>query len=80
MPDKRKLRRKPFTLKQVQKVSTHALDRVLNILLHDQSSNNEVLRAASVIAQLSNAYRSTHELADLEERIRQLENAEKETT
>lgn len=80
MADKRKRKRKPYTLRQVQLIGSHALAEVERILLDPASSTHDKLRAAAVISSLHNAYAKLAETADLEQRIEALENETTQTT
>ena len=81
MADRRKRKRKSYSLKQVQRIGSHALMVCEGILLSPDSTPGQQLQACNSVSALLNSYARLYEASSLEERIRQLEaNAEKETT
>ena len=73
MADKRKRKRKPYTLQQVQRIGSHALMTCENILLSDQSTDGQKLQACNSISALLNSYARLYESSELELRIQKLE-------
>lgn len=74
MPDLRRKKRVPYTMRKVMNTSSTAMYQMEKILLADGSTTAERIRAASVISALSGTYKQVKETADLEERISKLES------
>jgi len=72
MADKRSRKRKPYTMKQVRLIGSHALREMERILLSD-AENAEKIRASNAISTLINSYRRLIETSELVERIEKLE-------
>lgn len=73
MPDKRKRKRKSYTIDQVRMIGSHGLMTLENIILSDSDKDRKI-RAINALATLINSYSRLSELHELEERITQLEN------
>lgn len=78
MPDKRKRKRKAYSLREARLIGSHALQECENILLTADSDSDRI-RAANAIATLLNSYARISETADLEDRIAALENKQAKT-
>lgn len=74
MPDKRKRKRKPYTLKQVMLVASQGIYTCENLILSPDTSTADRLRAINALSALMNSFTRTHEVHELEERIAELEN------
>lgn len=73
MADRRSRKRKPYTIKQVELIGSHALRECERILLDDQADNNDVIRASNAISTLINSFRRLKETTEIIERIEALE-------
>ena len=76
MPRKRRRRRaKPGSLEQLTAALWQCVLEVEALLNEDECPADRVLKAAHALAQLAGAYRAVMETAELEQRIRALEEA-----
>ncbi len=73
MADKRKRKRKAYSLKQVKLVGSQAIWQAENILLSDKSTDAQKLQACNTISTLLNSYARLYESYELEIRVQQLE-------
>lgn len=73
MADSRSRKRKPYSIKQVEMIGSHALRECERILLNDKADNNDVIRASNAISTLINSFRRLKEATEIIERIEALE-------
>ena len=73
MAIKRRKKRKPYTLNQLQMILSTAVRELERIYLDDRTDSEKRVRAINSLASLANSYSRLTEVADLEERIKKLE-------
>jgi len=73
MAIKNKRKRKAYTLKEVQLISSNALQELERIILSEKSEDTELIRAVNSLSTMVNSYTKLTEAAEFEKRIRQLE-------
>lgn len=73
MADKRARKRKPYSIKQVELIGSHALRECERILLSEKSDNNDIIRVSNAISTLINSFRRLKETTEIIERIEALE-------
>ena len=74
-PDKRRRIRKPGGVLALKKKVYQALLTCEDILLMDDSTIEQRIRASNAIGQIANSYRRVIETEELEKRIEKLENS-----
>jgi hypothetical protein len=77
MADKRSRKRKPYSLKDVQLIGSHALQELERILL-SSSDDDQIIKAANSIGSLMNAYKHLMETTDIVSRLEALEQQQKQ--
>jgi len=73
MANKNKRKRKAYTLKEVQLISSNALQELERIILSEKSEDAELIRAVNSLSTMVNSYTKLTEAAEFEKRIRKLE-------
>lgn len=73
MADRRTRKRKPYTIKQVELIGSHALQSCERILLSKSSTTDEIIKASNSISGLMNTFRRLKETGEIVERIETLE-------
>ena len=74
MPIKRRKKRKPYTLHQLQTIMATAVRELESIYLHPDVSDEARIRAINGLAALCNSYSKLYEVTQLETRVTELEH------
>lgn len=73
MANKNKRKRKAYTLKEVQLISSNALQELERIILSEKSEDTDLIRAVNSLATMVNSYTRLAEVVDIEKRIQEIE-------
>jgi len=73
MSNKNKRKRKAYTLKEVQLISSNALQELERIILSEKSEDADLIRAVNSLSTMINSYTRLTEAAEFDKRIQQIE-------
>ncbi len=74
-PNRRRKKRKAYTLAQVQRIGSEAIRCAQDIILDNSTTEEQKLRAVHAISNLQSSYSKLTESCELEQRLQKIEQA-----